>query len=342
MEIDGQPVIFCFAAWMSHYEGAVQSDVPVWAGKRAPGGRTRGYFLGEVYNFLPLRDKSLKYRLFGDVQARFNTKRLGGNESQAGGVTIVWCAADPRDGDRVKMVGWYRNATVHRENQEIREYLAVREEHKLSAENRYFNIICDPEDGRVLHSDIRPPLPHTPGLSALGRWHSSSKSWMGDNNSGLRTAVTRWLKTDWDAAVRRKFGASKPIKRRQVLTTIRERQGQSEFRKLLLNAYNGACAVTGCSFADLLDACHIDPVSNETSVHSAGNGIILRTDLHTLFDLGFLAIDPESRTVWISPDLTDATYLKLAGKKVRPPEIGYAAPSTIHLGHRWKTRKSTA
>lgn len=338
MEIDGQPVIFCFIAWMSNYCGAIQTDVPIWAGKRALQGRTRSYFLGEVYNFLPLKHRNLGYRLFGDVQAGFNTPRLGGDDTKAAGVTVIWCAADPRDGDRVKMVGWYKNATVFRSNQEIRKHLFAVDTKRI--DNKFFKILCDPADGYVLHPEVRPSLPHTPGRSAAGRWHSRSKSWKGDDNLTLKSAVKRWFNTDWDAVVRRQFRESTPITRQKVLTTIRERQGQSRFRRQLLNAYKDACAITGCDFVELLDACHLDPASNPISVHSVENGILLRTDLHTLFDLGYLAIEPLGQTVWISPAVRDPIYVRLAGKKLRLPEMGYSGPGETQLISRWKARKS--
>jgi predicted restriction endonuclease len=162
---------------------------------------------------------------------------------------------------------------------------------------------------------------------------------MGDNNAGLKSAVRRWFNHDWKAEEIRKLGFALPIKRGQVLANIRDRQGQGWFRRQLLLAYRGACAVSGCEFENLLDACHIDPASQPTSVHSVENGILLRTDLHTLFDLGYLAIHPRDRTVWISPAIRDSNYTKLRGTEVRSVDTGFSGPDKLELLRRWKGRK---
>lgn len=76
-----------------------------------------------------------------------------------------------------------------------------------------------------------------------------------------------------------------------VLTAIKTRRGQRKFREKLLNFYNKSCIVTGCKVQDLLEAAHIIPHS-ENSNYSESNGLLLRSDIHTLYDLGYLAIDP--------------------------------------------------
>lgn len=62
------------------------------------------------------------------------------------------------------------------------------------------------------------------------------------------------------------------------------REGQPAFRGALILAYAGECAITGCAVTDLLDAAHIARYSGPKSNVTA-NGLLLRTDIHKLFDL---------------------------------------------------------
>ncbi|RZM24778.1 MAG: HNH endonuclease, partial [Pedobacter sp.] len=78
---------------------------------------------------------------------------------------------------------------------------------------------------------------------------------------------------------------------------ITARRGQKSFRDKLLKAYEYKCAVTGCDVIATLEACHIMPYNGDYTNHIQ-NGILLRSDIHVLFDLGLLTI------VYISEKLT--------------------------------------
>lgn len=72
---------------------------------------------------------------------------------------------------------------------------------------------------------------------------------------------------------------------------VRVRQGQQRFRDHLRARYGDVCAVTGCRIIDLLEAAHIRPYSEFLDNH-VDNGLLLRADIHTLFDLDWLAVEP--------------------------------------------------
>lgn len=74
----------------------------------------------------------------------------------------------------------------------------------------------------------------------------------------------------------------------------RGRLGQGAFRVLVTDAYLRRCAVTGERTLPVLEAAHIKPYSL-TGPHSVKNGILLRSDLHKLFDLGYVTITPALR-----------------------------------------------
>ena len=73
-------------------------------------------------------------------------------------------------------------------------------------------------------------------------------------------------------------------------TLVDQRTGQPQFRGELMRAYNNTCAVTGCAVDEVLQAAHIRPVRTNGS-HSVSNGLLLRADIHNLFDRGLITID---------------------------------------------------
>lgn len=114
--------------------------------------------------------------------------------------------------------------------------------------------------------------------------------------------------------------------RERVARTIAQRRGQQAFRDRLLTAYGGRCAISGCSVVDVLEAAHIVPYSG-AATNVVENGLLLRSDLHTLFDCGLIGIDPESLTVVISSSLQKSVYGKLDGRPLRLPTPPGSRPS---------------
>lgn len=74
-------------------------------------------------------------------------------------------------------------------------------------------------------------------------------------------------------------------------TLIRRRIGQGAFRLIVSDAYSKRCAVTGEKTLPVLEAAHIKPVSLGGE-HRIDNGLLLRSDLHKLFDLGYATVTP--------------------------------------------------
>ena len=99
--------------------------------------------------------------------------------------------------------------------------------------------------------------------------------------------------------------------RRRVEASIVVREGQGAFRRGLLNAYRERCAITGIS-EPVLDAAHIRQYKGRHS-HAPANGILLRTDLHTLFDKHLITVvyDNTGYHVRVSDDLAADMYRDL-------------------------------
>jgi len=122
--------------------------------------------------------------------------------------------------------------------------------------------------------------------------------------------------------------------RARVLREVVQRRGQQKFRKALITAYGGRCAITGCSVIPLLEAAHITPYMGPDT-NSITNGLLLRADLHTLWDLGLIAADPGARTVWVSPEISDPTYQLLSGTPLLLPLSLVQWPSIAALEQQW-------
>ncbi|MGI4870487.1 MAG: HNH endonuclease [Janthinobacterium lividum] len=84
---------------------------------------------------------------------------------------------------------------------------------------------------------------------------------------------------------------------REALTKVRI--GQGAFKALVTQAYEKKCAISGEKTLPVLEAAHIQPFS-QAGPNSLGNGLLLRSDLHKLFDRHYLTIDADDRTVHVS------------------------------------------
>lgn len=106
--------------------------------------------------------------------------------------------------------------------------------------------------------------------------------------------------------------------RRPVLTM--SRNGQSRFREALLRRYGMVCAVTGPCPTEVLQAAHIRRFA-EHETHNPDEGVLLRADIHLLFDHRLLTVNPDTWQVVVAPSLSGyEKYAALAGANfVRGP-----------------------
>ena len=107
--------------------------------------------------------------------------------------------------------------------------------------------------------------------------------------------------------------------RRLELEAIIRRRGHTPLRQRLIKAYRGRCSVTGCAVETVLEAAHISPYLGDRT-HDLSNAILLRADVHTLFDLGKLGVDGSNFSVVLTEELVHTNYRVLAGRKIRLPE----------------------
>jgi HNH endonuclease len=109
-----------------------------------------------------------------------------------------------------------------------------------------------------------------------------------------------------------------------------QRRGQSTFRNVLIDIYGG-CPLTGCTTISVLEAAHVKPVS-ESGADARQNGVLLRVDLHKLFDANLLAIDPASGHVCLAAECRQDYGELLSGVRFSPPPNG---PKLNAFANRW-------
>jgi putative restriction endonuclease len=104
---------------------------------------------------------------------------------------------------------------------------------------------------------------------------------------------------------------------------VRPRLGQGTFRLAVTGAYGRACAITMEHSLPVLEAAHIKPYS-EDGAHEVPNGLLLRSDIHRLFDMGYVSVSPDHRfhvSKRLRADFENGrSYYPLDGTSIRLPE----------------------
>ena len=111
---------------------------------------------------------------------------------------------------------------------------------------------------------------------------------------------------------------------------VRPRLGQGAFRVMVTDAYDRRCVVTGERTLPVLQAAHIKPY-NLVGRHDVTNGLLLRSDLHTLFDRGYVTVTPDLR-MHVSRRIHDEfengrDYYAFDGRPIREPRDPGLAPA---------------
>ncbi len=157
----------------------------------------------------------------------------------------------------------------------------------------------------------------------------SFKTWSTDDAEG------RGL---WDAVAERMtaFPAETALPRFGTPQLVHPRLGQGASRVLVTDRYHRRCAVSDERTLPALDAAHIRPYA-AGGAHLASNGLLLRRDIHSLFDTGYVTVTPELRFE-VSPRIrtefeNGRHYYELHGKFVRAPDDPRDRPSAELL--RW-------
>jgi len=122
---------------------------------------------------------------------------------------------------------------------------------------------------------------------------------------------------------------------------VTPRLGQGGFRIAVTDAYQRRCAITSERTLPALDAAHIVPYS-QRGEHRVDNGLLLRKDLHALFDKGYITVRPDLR-VAVSRRIREEyengrDYYALAGRELRLPVDPTLRPNSIFLDWHFSER----
>ena len=113
-------------------------------------------------------------------------------------------------------------------------------------------------------------------------------------------------------------------------TLVAPRLGQGAFRVIVTDAYERRCVVTGERTLPVLEAAHIRPYA-QMGQHQVSNGLLLRSDLHTLFDRGYVTVTPDKRlrvSHRIHEEFANGRdYYAMDGQAIREPISPTMAPS---------------
>ena len=119
-----------------------------------------------------------------------------------------------------------------------------------------------------------------------------------------------------------------------VLTSSKRRVAQGLFRDRLLDAYEGKCAMTGYDVPDSLQGAHILEYRTASSQRTS-NGLLLRADVHILFDRHLLSIEPDSLRIRLAPAVRGSRYDSLQGERIATPSDANNRPCLEYLAVHW-------
>jgi putative restriction endonuclease len=115
---------------------------------------------------------------------------------------------------------------------------------------------------------------------------------------------------------------------------VRQRLGQGAFRILVTDTYDRQCAITAEKALPALEAAHIKPVTEEGK-HRIDNGLLLRSDIHRLFDAGYVTITPDYKfraSRKLKDDFDNGeVYFRLQGSNIWLPRDDTSRPNREFL-----------
>jgi uncharacterized protein YjbI with pentapeptide repeats len=164
------------------------------------------------------------------------------------------------------------------------------------------------------------PLPNADGLDRKSLEASEPEE---PDESTVETAAWTTQPYDW---------RSNPHQERVVrsIQSVLHRRIQYSLQRKLLEVYGKRCAITGCNIVPLLETVLINSEEHTAADHPS-NGLVLRSDIKTLYELHLIAIHPVQFTVMLAPSLKNSEYGNLLGQKVYLPQHEVYYPNQADL-----------
>ena len=126
-------------------------------------------------------------------------------------------------------------------------------------------------------------------------------------------------------------------------TLVAPRLGQGSFRALVTDVYRYRCAISSERTLPVLQAAHIRPYA-DGGQHELSNGLLLRSDLHALFDQHYLTIEPNNKTLIVSRRIREQfengrDYYATNNLILAQPADALALPSLANLAYHFERFK---
>ena len=337
-------VIFFNIGWMKYYQGITDKDSLQNGGKFTD----ENEYGHEIFNFLPFNGDMYGYVQpsgKGDYFNRsINIDKLDAQKQKSvDNVLSIWLASHPEKGG-TWVVGWYENSTIYRTHQQAptnsnRNFGNSKIQFGYWVTAREEDCVCLPIDERILKTPR--------GKGGIGQsnvWYAQSKENITlEFRDKVEQLISKYRASEVIqlVGIRKKYDQkfsdsdTQEDARKRILASIVCRQGQSKFRRKLIKAYKGKCAISGSDVEQALEAAHIIPY-NGKQTNNTSNGLLLRADLHTLFDLKLITIDPDTMKVLISPQLMETQCQAFSQKELMLPDNESEKPGTEEIRNHYK------
>lgn len=284
-------ILYCRVGWMNSYRGNT-TEKPLGGGKYNE--NNIGY---EVYNYL-----GYKGNYYGFVEVGINNsihvERLCGEKADyAENIMVIWVATNPNGGQYI--IGWYENATVYRNLQNIPEnVMSIRDLKDYNIYNIYSNnvILIEPQNRTY----------RVKGMGHINIWYGNPEvdkdvlNYIKNYEYNYTNRIAELEKNLTDIV-----GAEKEA-------VVKIRINQDKFRENLIKKYNGKCCLFGVNHIPLLVASHIKPWAKSDSYEKLDteNGLLLCPNHDKLFDSGLISFDSNGNII-ISSQLDNHNQLFL-------------------------------
>lgn len=149
----------------------------------------------------------------------------------------------------------------------------------------------------------------------------------GSAKAAAMSEAARAYLSDLDKALIDEKDEIEQAEHERKTATTKARPHQAAFRARAMERHHGRCVVTRFNVASVLEAAHVIPHTGNPAFEVPENSLILRRDIHALFDAHLIAIHPKSGKLLVSQELESSPYKKLAGKevphKLAPQSLNY-------------------
>jgi putative restriction endonuclease len=190
----------------------------------------------------------------------------------------------------------------------------------------------DDDVGCVVLSDVI-LLDRSDWISAPADWHRNVVRGAG-YDLAIGEGARIWAQLQAVSTTHGKPGVILSVPGASALQLVSARRGQGAFRLMVIDAYERRCAISGERTLPVLEAAHIRPFADHQQ-HEVQNGILMRSDIHRLYDRGLVTVEPDltfrvSRS--IERDYSNGKiYYELDGKTIASPLSPAMKPDTAAL-----------